>query len=426
MKTKITITTALFILSGFSPINIISVINAQEEIYYTPSKKSEVNNTPTKNEIKDSVGMTNYEKYCAMKEKSLQNDPQVSTDTSLSHEDLAKKKGMTQYNEGYSAEIDSTSPVNGNQNYSQNTAENPQQGNTVVNNYYSGNDYPFGWYHNFYFDYCYDPFFYPYDYWGLGFYWGWPYLGFGWSFPGYYYGYAPYNYWGYPNYYGRNYGGARRSMGGYRSPSGARRASLINNNALVEGTFGRRLVSDKPITPVTENGATYDDARRKAWQTYQTKNVNPNNVPNRREPNAVSRYKAIQTTRPNVISKNYTPSYNTTSHNSTRPLYNENLNYRNAAPKDNGNNKVKAYSPGTGNGTNQVRARNSYSNYTPVPHRSNEVASSGSYVVHSGNYSGSSSHNVSSGGSHSSGNTFSSGSSSHEGGGSHSGGGGRR
>jgi hypothetical protein len=281
--------------------------------------------------------MSDYEKYRAMQEADQTKDDIYNKPDSGSSEDMAKKKGMERYSQN-----DMTDSMD-NQNYQQPSDDSVQQGTTIINNYYEGYPDRFGWYHNFYFDYCYDPFFYGvYDplYWGWGFSWGWPYWGFGMGWYGYNYGGGWYGHHGgyYNNgyyYNGRGYtntGGARRSMSGYGNLTSLRRSSPLNGQ-MYGTSAGRRISSN--IT-ADKYGESYASVRRNPYQLYQkSTSTSANNTVSttRRETNinSANRYKSVQTTRPGTSNnrrnsvvnntKVYTPSYST-QRNSTRTQYN--------------------------------------------------------------------------------------------------------
>jgi hypothetical protein len=444
MKTKIFYTSGFLMIHGIFLMNTSLNTYAQDDIYYKPSKDN--SSDKVLNNVKDTSGkqeMSNYEKYRLMKDGKLKKgDAKSKSDTTLSPEEASGQKSMEQYGNsgGYNDASD--------QDNSQQSYDSVPQGTTVINNYYS---YPdrFGWYRNFYCDYYYDPFYYSYYdpyYWDYGFSWGYPYWGFhyGWYSP-WYYSYNPYYYGygyygggyhhghhdGYYNDYDRDYyhsdGGARRSMGGYRNSSDVRRSSYSGGQTM--GYSPNRRSSS--YTPVNENGATYQSARRNAYPLYQRTNTNPGNntTMTSRRVNGNSSingyHKSIQTTRSITSRRNnsntYSPSYST-QRNTTRSQYNttENSgNYGNrrnnssgtyTRPSDNSSNS------GTSYGTSQRRSdngssysgSNSHSNSsgstTASPSRRSSSNSGSSYSGNSGgSRSSGSSSSGSSGGSRSSG-----------------------
>ncbi len=432
---------------GLFPANKSLNINAQDDIYYAPSKNQVTDNAINQDKVaKDNQDLTDYEKYRAMRDADVKQDIDNSKpDSALSPEELAKKKGMEQYGQGNNANDEQD-----NQSYSQQNVDSSSQGTTIINNYYD--DYPnrYGWYNNLYFDYYWDPFFYSfYDpfFWGWGFAWGWPSWGFGfYGYDPYFYGYG-YGYWGHyygyrngyyggyaNNDHGRGYtsGGARRTMGGYLTPSDVRRTSLnVGNN--LNSNLSRRTSN---VTPSDENGGTYKSARRDAYPLYQktsaTSAVNNNVSTVRREtPNkAYDRYKNVQTTRPgtsnyrrdNIVnnSQTYSPSYNTQK-SSTKSQYNS---YSSNYSRRNTSYSTKS----------ATTASYSYPNSSYTPRRSYQSSSSSYSSGRRSSYSGGGSTYTPSRSSSSSGSSYSgssenyrsSGGGGSSSGGSHGGGGGHR
>jgi hypothetical protein len=461
MKTRIYIT-VLMVFALF-PVNKSLDACAQDDIYYTPSQNKapeQVYSNYGNQETAETKGMTDYEKYRSLRDAGVSKDDIYSKpDSTVSQEELARKKGMERYGQRNTDTMENT-----NQSYSlQYSDTTAQQGNTIINNYFDDNDNDYGdrydWYHRFYFDYYWDPFvfgFYDPFYWGWGISWGWPYWGFrvGWYGPGYwydpfYYGYSwggCYNdgYWyGHHNgYYDRSYyGEARRSMGGYRDPSDVRRSSLYRGQTYAS-TGNRRSSTTSGISQVDRNGRTYSNARRDAYPLYQktTSGTGSNVSSGRREvskTNVYDRYKNVQTTRyvsnyrrENVTNntKSYSPSYSTQRTNS-RTQYNSgssgnNYNYRRntgSGTKSSGN---TSYSNPTYNAprrstgsvsstySNPGYSKPTSSGHTYTPSRSSSSSSSGSW---SSGSSSSGSHRSSGSGFSSSGSSHSSSGSGHSG-----------
>jgi hypothetical protein len=342
MKTKISKIAGLLILSGLLLESWTFKSNAQDDIYYTPSKNtSTATNLSASNTVKDTSGMTDYEKYRAMRDGG-------SADAGNSSN--APSGSIDQYTSRGTAD-DSTSSVNPNTSGQQ---ANQGSGTTIINNYNSDEDYDgrFSTYRSLYFDYYNDPFLYGYDpylYGGFGWGFGFGY-GLGWGFglgmysPGCYWGYSPYyysgfyspyygGYWG--GYYGNEYGygmnrapfynngGGRRVAGNisarnnYSSAAyngGGRRA--VGNNISARNNFSSAAYTGGGRRTAVSNVATTSSVRRATPAVSTTRAFNSSRLSN------------IPTTRSNVnysqgTRRSYTPSYNT-SRMYSRPSYNSN------------------------------------------------------------------------------------------------------
>lgn len=395
-------------------------LKAQDDLYYMPSKQPANDSKKQPKLSVDTTGMTDYEKYRALRDADTFTVANRNVaDTSIDREEYAKKKGMERYKD---AQVIDTNQVQyENPNYSE---QSPGE-TTVINNYYSDDDYDyrFNRYRSFYFDY-YDPYYWRYDpfYWNCGIGFGWPYSSFyfGWSSPYYgwydpydYYFYRPlywyqpyyhsywggYGYWhgyyngyyhGYydDNYYGRgsvhSYSNGRRTMGLYNRPY-----SSANANSYVRGgnygtSFGsRRQASDYLPLNSTKQNTVNDSHRRNAWDTYST----PASSSRRNSSNTSRVINNVQTTRPaeaggsRRTSGNYTPTYSMPN-TSSRPSYN------NSGSGSNSNTNRRTNSTYTPSDNNSGSG-----SYTPTTGSRRSSGSSGSYTptrssnTNSGNYS---------------------------------------
>ncbi len=356
---------------------------SQDDLYYFPSKHKGENIQSTTVRGTDTSGMTDYERYRALKEKENSNS---NNDSSNNSETIKQEPSVVV------VKNDSTS------------------GNVIVNNYYIDDD-RFAYYRRFYLDYYYDPFWYDPFYWDYYYGWGGPYVGFyySWGYPYYgYYGY--YGYWhrpwyssyyfGYWNgfysgfYWGYyadnlptrgivNYTPGRR-MGGYvnisRTEDAAYYSGRFASNDYYHGTRRNRGVTSFRSS-VNEPSASIpptNNANSRRTSTY-------NNNTNSNSANIDKSLTAINTTRPYVPSRrtsNYVPTYNMNNQEikteQRRRTTTENNNYvvtntrqvRNANPGNQGN--VSAPSP-----------RRSTDSYTPPVRTSS--SSSGQYNGSSNN-----------------------------------------
>jgi len=426
MKTNMIKQLSLLILMGIFPVYTSLNIKGQDDIYYSPSKNEAVSKPTSNASIKDTAGMSAYEKYRAMRDVEI-NSKNSKPDSITSNETSQKSKNNVGQSKKKVA-IDSSSVVNETQEYNEQPEDNDQQG-AVVNNYYSDDGFyydRFRRYHSFYFDNYFDPFFDPFC-WDFGFGWGMPYwgFGFGWGYP--YSWYSPYGYYGYkpaywyqPSYY-RNYGnnggylhpagGARRTLGSYGTPSSFRNAGVNygNRNIYSGSSFGRRVVSAAPNTNITNYGIN----RRSAVMTTNQNPTNTNGTVRRNVINSGSdRLKTIPTTRlpvnesrRNISSGNYSPSYS--SRTSTKPSYN--------TPNNSYSGGRRSSSVGSQNATTYSRPTSntfrSGSSGSVSPRRSSERMSAPSNVSRGGSSNsgrssgstGSSGHSSGSSSSHSSG-----------------------
>ena len=335
MKTKIKNTLWLSVFTGVFLASNVNDTKAQDDIYYVPAKKSASQTVSSNQNIsKDTSGMSDYERYRAYRD-GYANKNDGKSDSGISREDIAKKKGMEQYS-GRNIESDTSAYSNNNQNYSGQPSDPPQENATILNNYYDDGYYNdrFSYYHRFYFGYdpfwCdfYDPFYfglalgYPFFGFGLGLYS--PFWGFGYYRP--YYGYYGGHFNGYYNHYGFNNGYA--NSGGIRTLSSPinRSANVMGNRAMSGAmTATTRRSASSSVTPTETRGATFDGARRRAaWQTYQTvsashitttRSASGNNTVN------TNRSLSIPTTRLGNNTKGYSPSYSVPG-SSTRRSYN--------------------------------------------------------------------------------------------------------
>jgi hypothetical protein len=446
MKTKIKNTLWLSIFTGTLLIGISNDTKAQDDIYYVPAKKSNSPSiSPGQNLSADSSGITDYERYRSYRD-GYANKKDVKSDSSISHDDISKKKGMERYGDR-NVENDSASYVNNNQSYSGQPSDLPEDGTTIINNYNNDDGYyndRFRGYHRFYCDYGYDPFWSDYyDPYYFGYSSGYPYYGFSLGLYSPFWGYEPYYYrpysYGYYGGHGNGYynhneyhnngyvhsGGARRTFGTLSSPSTRRSGNIANQPMLGTASSGRRSVNSRPVTPSDNYGATYDGARRRgAWQTYQT--TSASNVATTRRgsgnnPVSSNRNLSIPTTRLENNTRGYSPSYSVPG-NSTRRSYNS---------SGNNNNSSETFRRSNSSGSsenNRTYSQPSYSNHgnsSSQPRRSSESYSAPARSFSSPSSSPQSSSGSSGnggGGSRSSSGSSSSGSSGH----SSSGGGGHR
>ena len=297
----------------FSLLLGIGTAQAQDDIYYMPSKDTNSKNESTAGKTilrQDTTGMTDYQKYRAMRDGD--NYVAEATDSITSEPNNSPKEDQD--------------PA-----YAFSTSDTLENGTLVVNNYYfEEKDSRFQSYRSFYFDY-YDPYYWDYyPSYSFGYAWGSPYygysFGFGYSNPYYYWG-RP-NYWYYPfysNYYGGYYsyshgyydgyysgqynrihsqmnssGGSRRNFGQYNSRTDGFSGNSGNNSL---GSNRRSSVSNsiRPETTVAVGSSRRSSA-----------NVNATNARG-------SNYSrsTVQTTRPNNVDASnrraanyYVPSYN--------------------------------------------------------------------------------------------------------------------
>ena len=349
----------------------MSLSYAQDDIYYMPSKdKEEVKSNPIENAVLnvDTSGMTDYQKYRAMR------DGEASVPAS----------NDTIYAKPVESKSQDQEPA-----YAFSSSDTSSDGTVIVNNYYF-DDYEAQnrSYRNLYFDY-YDPFYWDYSpYFSMGFYGGGPYYGYSfgygyydpyyWGSPyswyrpcysgfygyygyygGYYGGYYSYTHGYYDGYYSGEYnhirsqmntsGGGRRSMGQYTPRISSSQG--FNNNVSIANS--RRGSTFNNTNAVMQQNVAAGGSRRSA------STMNSNVV-------ASSRYNArtnMATTRPNVAPsarrslEYYVPSYN-------RGNNTQNQTYNSAVT---GSRRQNAYN--TTSGTNSVVR--TYNSNTSTPSRQN-------------------------------------------------------
>jgi hypothetical protein len=436
----------ILVLIGTCFQMLIINLFGQDDIYYMPSKNSSVNSGQTNKTI-DTTGMTDYEKYRALRESNI-----GAQSTSLINRD--KEIDSTNRNSVF----DSTNSITLNPAYVV-VNNDTTNGSVTINNYYLDNDDRYSSYRRMYFDYYYSPYYYDPFYWDFSYGWGGPYFGFhyGYGSPYYYgyydnywyypYGYYPYycggcNYWGgnygynsgyYNNYnhqYGSvNYSGGRR-LGGYSAPATSGSSAYYGGRfAGADNYHGTRRGANATVGNSSATNSASSIRRQTSWDSYNGVSV----ATVRRSASSTNR--VVATTRPydNSARRNstgYTPTYSMPGTNS-RSLYNvsNNEGSRRQTLTNSNQSSVNNYvvnSSGsnvrrsTGSSSNYVpvRTENSGSNYTPAPRRSNEnytppVRTTSQSTTSDGGSRRSSSPSYSSGGSSSQPSNSSSGSSGH-------------
>jgi len=345
MKTKIKNTLWLSVFTGVILASNVNDAKAQDDIYFVQAKKSDSPTVSSNQNIsKDTSGMTDYERYRAYRD-GYANKNESKSDSANSRDELAKKKGMERYS-GRNVENDSSAYVNNNQNYSgQQPSDPPQDGATIVNNYYDDGYCYDRFYHRCYFGY--DPFLYDYyDPFYFGFSFGYPFFGFGLGLYAPFWGYGYRSYYGFGGYYGGHgyynhygYNNGYINSGGMRTASSSiGRPGIIGNQAMSSAiSSSRRSAVTRTVTASSSRGATYDAARsRAAWQSYQTTSSSSNIATTRRasgnSSTNYSRSLSVPTTRLANNSRGYSPSYSVPG-NSTRRNYNSSGNTSYSQPR---------------------------------------------------------------------------------------------
>lgn len=283
---------------------------AQDDLYYMPSQDNDEDKKVEQAKPRyDTTGMTDYQKYRAMRDgnaSEIQEENQKNSDTSSKQTD----------NDQIAPDFTSVD-----------TAED---GSVVVNNYFfEDNDWRYSRYRSFYFDY-YDPFYwdyYPhYGYFGYDHYWGSPYYGWSWSIgfhsPYYDYYWGRPSYWYHPFYHSGYYGYGHYGYydgyyHGYYSGVYDKQRSNLNSSGGSRRGLGQYTAGSAGIA----NGSSYGVSNRRTASSYST---NTNVVSSRRgssanyTKSAVSSRRdvnSVQTTRPaqgtnRRSSTYYVPSYN--------------------------------------------------------------------------------------------------------------------
>lgn len=353
---------------------------AQDDLYYMPSKdkSNEVVAVPAV----DTSGMTNYEKYRALREGDSSNsNVKAKNDTP----EVANQPDLT------TISYDSS--------------------NVYVNNYYVQDDPDRFWrYRSFGFDY-----YYPYGYCGASYYdpyfygygWGYPYfgfsygysswsLGFYWSYPYYsgYYGYPYYHsyyhgfYDGY--YYSDNY---YRPRGNYNYTPGRRAGGFANTIDKSTKYYGGRY-SGADFYHGTRRGANYSSGQVSGTNGISRRNAittaENNTAVSRRSATSNTRYTQYnnvqsntrrysntpayilppsQTSNNNAVTRRYSNSPDNSTYNRRQSTSSENSSNVNQAPRR----RSESYTPSTNNNSSNN------SNNQPVYRRETNNSNSGSY-----------------------------------------------
>jgi hypothetical protein len=310
--------------------------------------------------------MTDYEKYRAIKDPQLASKPQPDS-TKDARQKAWDKYNSNQLNEVYSEKIaDSIQPQ-------QRSYDSQNEGTTVINNYYDGDDdyYYANRFRRFdgpYYGYSYyDPYYYDPFWVGVGLGWGFGVYGYS-PYYGYYNpGYAPY----YSPYYHNHYYGGYNSgyyNGRNQINSGRRRIDTENRYGTTNRgqTWGpvsygssasgrtRQSVSSTPTTQKSAISTKVDNnSRTRAWESYRT--TQPSSYsPSSGYARQRSTSNAVVTTRPsnagstaNRRGSDYVPSYSVPG-SSVRQSYNSSGgNYQNAPHRRNADNYSSGTTPST-------------------------------------------------------------------------------
>jgi len=367
-------------------ITIPTVIYSQDDLYYFPSKDKE---NPSE-KIKDTSGMSDYEKYRALKESQK--------NTVRYYEPNEEETQQQETNTDSNVKPSSTVVYKDSTN-----------GNVIVNNYYYDDD-RFANYRRFYFDY-YDPYYdlywwpyYGWNGWYVGFYSSWYYpYSWSWYWCSPYWYYSPYYYSYYHGYYDGFYNGYYYQNNTYRTGDvyihGGRRIGSFSSTKVTDNSYyaGKYLANDlyhgtqrrNPAVPT----AYYSSTTQRSETSYAD-----NKVPASTRTRVVS---TINTTKPILSNErkytSYTPTYQNPSNNEINRRYtpaSRNVYYG----ADNSNN-ARVYQT--------TRTRSNGTNTTVTPRRSNQPSTTErrhnsnterSYTGNKSNYTTSPPSNISSGG----------------------------